>query len=141
MLALRSPRTSRRRETRRTEQRAAARRGTAVAAARLARIRTADLALDEPRHEAAVLEADDLRADAELRREQRRLVLVPPVDAEQLRVLAADTQHERLAAHRDLEVVIRDAAAERLDRRLLSWPQALDETTDVQPGPDQRRLR
>ena len=84
-------------------------------AAGLVRIRIADRAFHEPRHEAAVLEADDFGADAELRREQRRLVLVLPVDAQQLRVLPADAEHERLTAHRDLEVVIRDAAAERLD--------------------------
>jgi hypothetical protein len=42
-------------------------------------------------------------------------VLDGPVDAQELGVLAADPQDVRLAVEQDLEVVIRDAAAERLE--------------------------
>ena len=89
-------------------------------------IGTADLALDETGDEHAVCEADHLRADAEARGHERSLVLVLPVDPEQGRVLAADPQDKRLAAHVDLEVVVGDPAAERLDLHVLSGPEVPD---------------
>ena len=58
-----------------------------------------------------MLEPDDLRANSQLRGEQRRLVLVSAVDAQDLRVLASDPQHQELPADGHLEVVVRDAAA------------------------------
>jgi len=53
-------------------------------------------------------------------------VLVLPVDPEQLGVLAADAQDERLAVHDDLEVVVGDPAAQRLDGGRAARPQSLD---------------
>ena len=52
-------------------------------------------------------EGDDLRTDAEPGGDERRRVLVAAVDPEQLGVLAADPEHEGLAADLDLEVVVR----------------------------------
>jgi hypothetical protein len=89
----------------------------------------ADLALDVARDEVALRldERHDLRREPELRRHARRGVLGRAVDPEQLRVLAADPQHERLVADRDLEVAVRDPAAERLDPRRSARPQPLDD--------------
>ena len=74
-------------------------------------------ALDEASDEPALGldEADDLGADARLGGGERGAVLVGAVDAEQLGVLAADPQHERLAVDDDLEVPVGDPAAERLE--------------------------
>ena len=96
-------------------------------------IGAADLALDEARDEHAVGEAHHLRADAEPRGHERGLVLVLPVDPEQGGVLAADPQDERLAVDDDLEVVVRDPAAERLDTLhvRLSGPEPLDRLLDA----------
>ncbi len=87
-----------------------------------------DLALDEARHEVALRldERDDLRADPERRRARaklraRRARSIPS----SLGVLAADRSDERLAAGDDLEVVVRDPAAERLDRLDAARPDAL----------------
>ena len=94
-------------------------------------IGTADLALDETGDEHAVCEADHLRADAEARGHERSLVLVLPVDPEQGRVLAADPQNERFAVDADLEVVVGDPAAERLDLHVLSGPELPDHLFDA----------
>jgi ADP-ribose pyrophosphatase len=51
-------------------------------------------------------------------------VLHGSVDAKELRVAAADPQDEALAVHGDLEVVIRDPAAERLERQVTVGPDA-----------------
>ena len=74
-------------------------------------------ALDEARHEPALGldEADDLGPDAGLGGDQRRAVLDVAVDAEELRVVAAEAQDERVAVHGHLEVPVRDPAAELLD--------------------------
>ena len=50
-----------------------------------------------------------------------------PLDPEQLGVLAADPQHEGLVPDVDPEVVVRDAAPERLDRHRPARPDALDD--------------
>ena len=89
-------------------------------------IGTADLALDETGDEHTVCEANHLRGDAKARGHERGLVLVLPVDPEQGRVLAADPQNERFAVDADLEVVVGDPAAERLDLHVLSGPEVLD---------------
>jgi hypothetical protein len=60
-------------------------------------------------------EGCDLRADAGRSGRDRSLVLVGAIDSEELRVRAADAQDERLPVDDDLEVVVRDPAAERLD--------------------------
>ena len=88
-----------------------------------------DLALHEARDEVALRldERDHLRREAEVRCDARGGVLGRPVDAEQLGVVAADPQHERLAADRDLEVVVRDPAAERLGASAPPRPQPLDD--------------
>jgi hypothetical protein len=57
-------------------------------------------------------------------------VLVLAVDPEQLRVLSTDPQDKRLAADLDLEVVVRDPAAERLDDGAGTGPDPLDERVD-----------
>ena len=94
-------------------------------------IGAADLALDEAGDEHAVCEPHHLRADAEARGHERGLVLVLPVDPEQGRVLAADPQNERLAVDDDLEVVVRDPAAERLDVHVLPGPEPPDRLFDA----------
>ncbi len=94
-----------------------------------------DLALDEARDEVALRleEGDHLRPDPERRRCTRRLVLDVAVDPEQLGVVAADPQHERLAAGPHLEVVVRDPAAERLDRLDAAGPDPLDDLRRSRP--------
>ena len=76
------------------------------------------LALDEPGHQIALRldERDHLGAEPEPRCRERRLVLHRAVDSEELGVLATDSEHERLAVGDDLVVVVRDPAAEQLDR-------------------------
>ena len=73
---------------------------------------------DEARDEVALGldEGDDLRPDPERRGVERSLVLGPAIDAEQRRLGAADPDDERLPAGDHLEVVVRDPAAEQLDR-------------------------
>src|SRR5207302_6721084 len=68
------------------------------------------------------------RREPELGGDPRRGVLRLAVDPEELGVLADDRQDEALAAGGDLEVPVRDPAAERL--RL-----------DLSPRPDARRNR
>ena len=53
------------------------------------------------------------------------------VDSQQLRVAPGDAEDVRPAGHVDLEVVIRDAAAEHLDARLLAGPDAGNDRVDV----------
>ena len=86
-----------------------------------------DLALDVARHEVALRlhERDHLRPDPELRGRDGRVALDVAVDSQQLGVLAADAEHERLAAGDDLEVAVRDPAAERLDRFDAAGPDTL----------------
>ena len=81
------------------------------------RLRHDHVPADEPRHEIALRldEGDHLRPDADGRRCERRLVLDPPVDPEQLGVLATDPKHVGAVVERDLEVAVRDPAAEHLD--------------------------
>jgi hypothetical protein len=83
------------------------------------RIGAAHLAVDEARDEHSVGKAHHLRADAEPGSHDRGLVLVLPVDPEQGRVLAADAQDQHVAVDDDLEVVVGDPAAERLDAERL----------------------
>ena len=85
-------------------------------------------ALDEPRHEPSLRldERDDLGADPERRCRLGRGELDRAVDPEQVGVLARDPQHEALAVDLDLEVVVRDAAAEHLEARRSAGPDALD---------------
>jgi hypothetical protein len=80
--------------------------------------------VDEARDECALasVERDDLRSDACRGRSARGGVLGPPVDSQELRVLAADPKHVRLVADVHAEVVIRDAATEPLDPRALPRP-------------------
>src|SRR5581483_3397922 len=103
-------------------------------------------ALDEPRHEAAVDEVDDLGPDADRVGDARRLRLVAPVDPEQRRVLAADADDVALAADRHFEVVVGDPAAEPLDGRFGAGPEPFDDAGDLvhvrrPPSPAPRRCR
>src|SRR5207248_975249 len=86
-----------------------------------------DLALDVARHEVALRlhERDHLRPDPELRGRDGRVALDVAADSQQLGVLAADPEHERLAAGDDPEVAVRDPAAERLDRFDAAGPDTL----------------
>ena len=54
-----------------------------------------------------------------------------PLDSEQLGVLAADPEDERLVPHDDFEVVVRDPAAEGLDHRSGLGPHPLDDAVDL----------
>ena len=132
--AARSPRTPRRRETRRTARRSPARRGgDAAARPPPATGDAADLALDEARDEVALRldEGDDLRARSRARAaaseascSTRRSI---PSSSVSLPPIRSD---ERLAAGRHLEVVVRDPAAEHLDRLDAAGPHALDDRVD-----------
>ena len=99
---------------------------------RASRIDAAVLALDEPRHQVTLRfeEGHDLRPDAHLRGGQGGAVFGRPVDPQQLRVLAADAEDERLAADVDAEVAVRDPTAEDLDARVGTRPDALDDLFD-----------
>ena len=90
------------------------------------------LALDESRHEVALRlqERDHLGPDSKAGCGERCRMLDVAVDAEQRRVLAADPEHERLAAGTNLEVAVRDPASERLDRLDAGGPDAGDELVD-----------
>ena len=94
-------------------------------------MRPADRSFDVSRDEAAVLEANDLRTDTEVGGTEGGLVLVISVDAQQLGVRPADPQYEQLAAHRDLEVVIRDASTEWLDGDVGTRPEPFRKLPDV----------
>ena len=59
-------------------------------------------------------------------------MLVAAVDPEQLGVLPADPEDEGLAVDLDLEVVVGDPAAERLDDRDGARPEVLDDGVDRQ---------
>ena len=86
--------------------------------------RSLDEAGDEP--SLRLDERDDLGADPERGGCLGRGELDGPVDPEQVRVLSRDPQHEVLAVDLDLQVVIRDAAAEHLEARTPAGPDALD---------------
>ena len=93
---------------------------------------TTIVALDEARDEIALGldERDHLRPDADGGRREGRLVLRAPVDPEQLRVAAADPEHVDAPVDGDLEVAIRDPAAERLDPGVAAGPDPLDHLLD-----------
>src|SRR6266581_199517 len=57
-------------------------------------------------------------------------MLDPAVDPEQIRLRPTDPQYERLAVRDDLEVVVRDATAELLDRVDTAGPDAGDDVVD-----------
>ena len=101
-----------------------------------------DLALDEARDEVALglHEAHDLRCEAEFRGDPGRCVLGAAVDPEELGVLAADPQDEALAVDRDLEVPVRDAAAERLEPCVAPRPETGDDGLGLHSG-DATRTR
>ena len=96
------------------------------------RLRDDDLALDEARDEITLGldERDHVRPDADGGRREGRLVLCAPVDPEQLRVAAADPEHVDAPVDGDLEVAIRDPAAERLDPGVAAGPDPLDHLLD-----------
>jgi ADP-ribose pyrophosphatase len=79
---------------------------------------------DEARDEIALGldEGDDLRPDSELGGGSGRRMLHVAVDAQELGVLAPDPQDKALGAEVDLEVVVRDPPAERLDPNVLTGP-------------------
>ncbi len=83
-----------------------------------------DAAVDEARDQRAFDEVDDLGPDPEPGCDAGRLVLRGPVDTEELGVRARDPKHVRLLVDADDEVVVRDAAAERLDVELPIRPHA-----------------
>src|SRR5581483_4576724 len=91
-----------------------------------------DLAFDEASDEVALRldERDDVRTDSEGRGSERCSVLDATVDTEQLGVLPADPEDERVAAGADLEVVVRDPAAERLRGLDPGGPHPLDDSLD-----------
>ena len=83
---------------------------------------------DEARHEPSLLghESGHLRTNADLERPLARGVLDGAVDAEEVCLRAAHAQNENLVADLDLEVAIRDPAAELFHRRGEAWPQLSD---------------
>ncbi len=87
-----------------------------------------DLTLDEACDEPALGldELDDLGPDAERRGGLGRGELDRAVDAEEAGVLPRDAQHELLAVDLDLQVVVRDPAAEHLEAGAAPGPDALD---------------
>ena len=87
-----------------------------------------DLAVDEAGHQPSLGldERDDLRADADRRRRLRCRELDAPVDPQQAGVLPRDPEDEALAVDLDLQVVVRDPAAEHLEACPATWPHALD---------------
>jgi hypothetical protein len=58
-------------------------------------------------------------------------VLDATVDPEQLRVPAADPEDVRPVVQHDLEVPVRDPAAEQLDPRIATRPDSLDHVLDA----------
>ena len=88
---------------------------------------------DEPGHEVALGldELDHLRPHPDRGGRQRCLVLGAPVDPEQVRVATGDPQHVRPVVEHDLEVVVRDPAAEHLDRRQAAGPHSLHDLVDA----------
>ena len=86
-------------------------------------------ALDEPGHQESLGfdERDDLGTDADGRGHSGRRRLPLPVDAEEVRVLAGHPEDDRLVVEGHLEVVVRDPAAERLDREGPGGPFAFDD--------------
>ena len=91
-----------------------------------------DLSADEARDEVPLRldERDHLRPHADGGRGERCLVLDAAIDAEQLRVLAADAKHVGAVVERDLEVAVGDAAAEHLDLRAGARPDPLHDLLD-----------
>ena len=91
-------------------------------------LQTGNRAFDEAGDEPSFRldERDDLGADPELRGRLGRGELDRPVDPEQVGVLPRDPQHEVLAVDLDLQVVVRDAAAENLEACGPARPHALD---------------
>ena len=85
-----------------------------------------DLAFDELRHEPAfrLYEADDARAHPGLGRGERRGVLDLAIDPQQTGLPARHPDHDDAVGAVDLEVVVRDAAAEDLPRRDAARPDA-----------------
>ena len=67
-------------------------------------------ALDEARHEPApvLIEGNDLRTDADLRRANARHMLSHAVNAKEIGVLAADTKHVRGSIYVDAVVAVGD---------------------------------
>ena len=90
----------------------------------------AGLAFDEAGHEVATLVAEHLGRDPDPGRRDARLVLVVAVDPEQLGVAAADPEDVALAVHLDLEVAVRDPAAQRLDAGVSPRPEHADRLHD-----------
>src|SRR5262245_9247289 len=99
---------------------------------RVCRRHPADLPLDEAGDEVALRldESDHLGPDAECSSGPRGLVLDAAVDAEEVGVLASDPDDERVRAVLHLEVAVRDAAAERLDRVDAAGPDAPEDVVD-----------
>ena len=83
-----------------------------------------DAAVDEAGDQRAFDEVDDLRPDLEPGCDAGSLVLGAAVDAEELGVRARDPKHVRIPVGADDEVVVRDAAADRLDLELPIRPHA-----------------
>jgi hypothetical protein len=106
------------------------------------RLRHDDVAVDEARHEVplGLDERDHLRADADCGCRERGLVLGAPVDPEQLGVLAADAEHIDAPVDGDLEVPVRDPAAEDLDGGAAARPDPLDHLLDPGHAGDPRTV-
>src|SRR2546421_1229635 len=98
-------------------------------AADLLDVDVADLALDVAGDEVALRldELDDLGRETELGRDPGGGVLRAAVDPEELGVPAADPQDEGPVADGDLEVPVRDPAAERLDACVTAAPETRDD--------------
>ena len=77
-------------------------------------------------HPSGSTKDDDLGADPERRGRLGGCELDRAIDPEQVRVLSRHAQHEVLAVDVDLEVVVRDAAAEHLEPRATTRPDPLD---------------
>ena len=84
---------------------------------------------DEPRHQVALRFQDrhHLGPHADGRRHPGGSFLRPAVDPQELGVLASDAQDEAAAVDLDQEVVVGDAASERLPRDGPSGPDAFDD--------------
>ena len=92
-----------------------------------------DRAGHEPCHEPALGldERDHLGPNTKRCGSFGRRELDSAVDPEQAGVLPRHPEHERLPADLDLQVVVRDAAAEHLDASLPTRPDALDRSREV----------
>jgi hypothetical protein len=92
-----------------------------------------DDTVDEARHEPALGldKGDHLGPDPDRGRGHTRRMLDAAIDAQQLGVMAGNAQHVDVAADFDLDVVVRDPAAEHLVAGAPTGPHALDRVREL----------